>query len=341
MAKLLDFPAVAANSVDAVSDRDFAVEFLAAGAILAMHFSRLAEELVLWASAEFAFIELPDAFATGSSIMPQKKNPDVAELSRGKTGRVYGALMSLLTILKGLPLSYNRDLQEDKEPLFDAVDTLRQILDVVPPMLAAVTFRTDRMRAAAGEGFLNATDLADYLVTKGVAFREAHEIVGKLVRACIASGEHLESLPLARLPPVLPGFRGGREPLYQPRGLCGAAAVGGRDQLSSGGRGYSSGQAIPSPGHEEDDVFFGFGDRPGWSCFSYPRSPPADARGSRWPPQEVLPAAVGGLRAEPQGGGHPAELDSARPQYRRLATHRPDGVSHLAGWRRAGCGTGL
>jgi argininosuccinate lyase len=206
VAKLLDFPSVAANSVDAVSDRDFAVEFLAAGAILAMHISRLAEELVLWASAEFAFIELPDAFATGSSIMPQKKNPDVAELSRGKTGRVYGALMSLLTVLKGLPLSYNRDLQEDKEPLFDAADTLRQTLEVVPPMLAAVTFRTDRMRAAAGDGFLNATDLADYLVTKGVAFREAHEIVGKTVRVCLESGERLESLPLARLRQFSPAF---------------------------------------------------------------------------------------------------------------------------------------
>jgi argininosuccinate lyase len=199
VAKLLDFPTVAANSEDAVSDRDFAVEFLSCCAILAMHISRLAEELILWASAEFGFIELPDAFATGSSIMPQKKNPDVAELSRGKTGRVYGDLVSLLTILKGLPMSYNRDLQEDKEPVFDAADTVRQMLDVLPPMLTAIIFRVDRMRAATADGFLNATDLADYLVTKGVPFREAHEIVGRIVRQCVEAGERLESLPLTRL----------------------------------------------------------------------------------------------------------------------------------------------
>ena len=199
VAKLLDFPAVAANSVDAVSDRDFAVEFLSCCAILAMHISRLAEELVLWASAEFGFIELPDAFATGSSIMPQKKNPDVAELSRAKTGRVYGDLIGLLTVLKGLPLSYNRDLQEDKEPVFDAADTVRRMLEVLPPMLSAMIFRVDRMRAATAEGFLNATDLADYLVIKGVPFREAHEIVGRVVRHCVESGERLEALPLSRL----------------------------------------------------------------------------------------------------------------------------------------------
>ncbi|MBI2458854.1 MAG: argininosuccinate lyase, partial [candidate division NC10 bacterium] len=180
VAKLLNFPKVAANSVDAVADRDFAVEFLAGCAVLAMHVSRLAEELVLWASAEFGFIELPDAFATGSSMMPQKKNPDVAELARGKAGRVYGSLLALLTMLKGLPLSYNRDLQEDKEPVFDAVDTIRQTLDVLPPMLKAIKFRPERMRAAAAEGFLNATDLAEYLVTKGVPFREAHDTVGRI-----------------------------------------------------------------------------------------------------------------------------------------------------------------
>ena len=199
VAKLLGFPAVAANSVDAVSDRDFAVEFLSCCAILAMHISRLAEELVLWAGAEFGFVELPDAFATGSSIMPQKKNPDVAELSRAKTGRVYGDLIGLLTVLKGLPLSYNRDLQEDKEPVFDAADTVRRMLEVLPPMLSAMTFRADRMRAATAEGFLNATDLADYLVIKGVPFREAHEIVGRVVRHCVESGERLEALPLTRL----------------------------------------------------------------------------------------------------------------------------------------------
>lgn len=199
VAKLLEFPKIAGNSEDAVADRDFAVECLACCAILAMHISRLAEELTLWASAEFGFIELPDAFATGSSMMPQKKNPDVAELARGKAGRVYGALLALLTILKGLPLSYNRDLQEDKEPLFDAVDTIRQTLDVLPPMLKAIKFRPERMRAAAAEGFLNATDLAEYLVTRGVPFREAHETVGRIVRECLESGQRLEDVPLARL----------------------------------------------------------------------------------------------------------------------------------------------
>jgi argininosuccinate lyase len=206
VAKLLEFPAVANNSLDAVSDRDFAVEFLACGAILAMHLSRLAEELVLWASAEFGFIELPDAFATGSSIMPQKKNPDVAELTRGKAGRVYGDLVALLTILKGLPLSYNRDLQEDKEPVFDAADTLEQTLAVLPPMLAAITVRVDRMREAAGDGFLNATDLADYLVRKDIPFRKAHEIVGRIVRACLESGDRLEGVPLSRLRQFSPAF---------------------------------------------------------------------------------------------------------------------------------------
>jgi argininosuccinate lyase len=199
VAKLLNFPKIAANSEDAVADRDFAVEFLACCAILAMHVSRLAEELVLWASAEFGFIELPDAFATGSSMMPQKKNPDVAELARGKTGRVYGALMALLTVLKGLSMSYNRDLQEDKEPVFDAADTVRQMLDVLPPLIKAIKFRPERMRAAAADGFLNATDLAEYLVRKGVAFREAHEMVGRIVRECLEAGQRLEDLPLDRL----------------------------------------------------------------------------------------------------------------------------------------------
>jgi len=199
VAKLLQFPQVARNSIDAVSDRDFAVEFLSCAALAAMHLSRLAEELVLWASAEFAFIELPDAFATGSSIMPQKKNPDVAELTRGKTGRVYGALVSLLTLMKGLPLAYNRDMQEDKEPVFDTVDTLQQILGVMAPMLSALTFRPDRMREAASSGFLNATDLADYLVVRGVPFRGAHAIVGRIVRDCVETGERLEDLSLARL----------------------------------------------------------------------------------------------------------------------------------------------
>ncbi|MCS6924806.1 MAG: argininosuccinate lyase [Candidatus Binatia bacterium] len=197
VARLLRFPRVSENSLDTVADRDFVVEFLAACAILAMHLSRLAEELVLWASSEFAFIELPDAFATGSSMMPQKKNPDVPELVRGKTGRVYGNLFALLTVLKGLPLSYNRDLQEDKEPLFDTVDTVKGVLGVLTAMLPHVTFRTDRLREAARGGFLLATDVAEYLVEKGMPFRRAHEIVGKVVRWCLEEDKQLEELSLA------------------------------------------------------------------------------------------------------------------------------------------------
>ena len=164
-----------------------------------MHLSRLAEEVVLWASAEFGFVELPDAFATGSSMMPQKKNPDVAELTRGKTGRVYGDLIALLTVLKGLPLSYNRDLQEDKESVFDAADTVRQTLEILAPMLRAIKFRPERMRAAANDGFLNATDLAEYLVTKKVPFRDAHEIVGRIIKECLEEGKRLEEMPIERL----------------------------------------------------------------------------------------------------------------------------------------------
>ena len=182
LAKDLGFAAVSPNSLDAVSDRDYVLEFLAAGALAGMHFSRLAGDLTLWATAEFGFVEFADAFATGSSIMPQKKNPDVAELIRGKSGRLYGNLVAVLTTMKGLPLAYNADMQEDKEPFFDSVDTLEAILGVLPPLLAALTFRTDRMRRAAGEHFSTATDLADYLVKKGVPFRQAHEVVGRLVR---------------------------------------------------------------------------------------------------------------------------------------------------------------
>ena len=193
VARQLGFARVTANSVDAVADRDAAAEFLAAAAICAVHLSRLAEELVLWATEEFGFIELPDGFATGSSMMPQKKNPDVAELVRGKTGRVMGALVALLTTLKGLPLAYNRDLQEDKPPLFDAADTLRQSLDVLAAMLPHLRFDTGRM-AAAADGLLLATDLADLLVERGVPFRRAHAIVGKLVRHCLATGTSLREL---------------------------------------------------------------------------------------------------------------------------------------------------
>jgi len=198
VARRLGFARLAQNSVDAVADRDAGAEFLAAAAIAAVHLSRLAEELVLWASEEFGFVELPDAFATGSSMMPQKKNPDVAELVRGKTGRVLCALVALLTILKGLPLAYNRDLQEDKPPLFDAAHTLRECLDVLTAMVPALRFRTERMTAAA-DGLLLATDLADLLVERGVPFRRAHEIVGGLVRHCLATGTALRDLDAAVL----------------------------------------------------------------------------------------------------------------------------------------------
>jgi argininosuccinate lyase len=199
VAKALGFDTVSGNSIDAVSDRDFALEFLACASITATHLSRLAEELILWSTEEFGMIEISDAFTTGSSIMPQKKNPDVAELVRGKTGRVFGNLVSLLTLMKGLPLSYNRDMQEDKPPVFDAVDTLKSCLSVSNAMLPEITFETERMRATAGEGYSTATDLAEYLVKKGVPFREAHEITGKIVRYCISSKKDLQSITLKEL----------------------------------------------------------------------------------------------------------------------------------------------
>jgi len=199
VAKALRFRALSGNSLDAVSDRDFVIEPLAAFAILMVHLSRLAEEIVLWASAEFGFIELPDAFATGSSIMPQKKNPDVAELTRAKTGRVFGALVALLTVVKGLPLSYNRDLQEDKEPLFDSVDTVKAASSVMAALVSELAYRRDRMQQAARDGYLNATDMADYLVLKGMPFRQAHEVVGRVVRRCLARQCRIEDLPLKEL----------------------------------------------------------------------------------------------------------------------------------------------
>ena len=199
LARDLGFDAPSANSLDAVSDRDHLIEFLAAGAVLGMHLSRLAADLALWATSEFAFVEFSDAFATGSSIMPQKKNPDVAELIRGKAGRLYGNLMSLLTVMKGLPLTYNSDMQEDKEALFDTVDTLEAVLRVAPPMLRSLTFRVERMREAAGTNYSTATDLADYLVRKGLPFREAHEIVGRVVRHGIANKRELGEMSLEEL----------------------------------------------------------------------------------------------------------------------------------------------
>ena len=203
-ARLLEFDGVAANSVDAVADRDFIVEFLAAAAIAMMHMSRMAEELILWSSSEFGFITLPDAFATGSSIMPQKKNPDVPELVRGKAGGVFGHLVAVLTSMKSLPLAYNRDMQEDKRPLFETVDTLGACVEIVARMLPELTFNRDTMRAAAGRGFLNATDLADYLVGKGVAFREAHNHAGRLVALALEQGKELDDLAIDEMQAVSP-----------------------------------------------------------------------------------------------------------------------------------------
>ncbi|WP_295617537.1 argininosuccinate lyase, partial [uncultured Intestinimonas sp.] len=184
------------NSLDSVSDRDFAIEFTSALSILMMHLSRFSEEIILWCSWEFKFVELDDAYSTGSSIMPQKKNPDVAELVRGKTGRVYGSLITLLTVMKGLPLAYNKDMQEDKEPVFDAIDTVEQCLPVFASMVDTLTVLKKNMQRAASGGFINATDCADYLVKKGMPFREAYMIVGRLVHMCLRSGETLDTLPL-------------------------------------------------------------------------------------------------------------------------------------------------
>jgi argininosuccinate lyase len=206
VARQLAFDALSENSLDAVSDRDFVAELLAALAILGMHLSRFADEIVLWASQQFGFIELPDAFATGSSMMPQKKNPDVGELIRGKTGRLYGNLVNLLTMLKGLPLSYNRDLQEDKQPLFDSVDTVRASLEVLSAMVPRLRIRADRLRAAASAGYTLATELADYLASKGVPFRDAHGVVGAIVQSAIAGGRQLEDLSLAELRQFSPAF---------------------------------------------------------------------------------------------------------------------------------------
>ncbi len=192
----LGFNTVCENSIDGVSDRDFVLELASGLSILMIHLSRLCEEIILWCTSEFGFMTLSDRFSTGSSIMPQKKNPDVAELVRGKSGRVIGALHTLLTMMKGLPLAYNKDMQEDKEAIFDAVDTAALCLELVAPMLETATFHRETMRAAAAKGYINATDCADYLVTKGMPFRDAYRIAGELVNRCIETGEVLESLPL-------------------------------------------------------------------------------------------------------------------------------------------------
>jgi argininosuccinate lyase len=197
VAELLGFDGVTKNSLDGVSDRDFCLELSSMASILMMHLSRFSEELILWSSWEFRFIELDDAYSTGSSIMPQKKNPDMAELFRGKTGRVYGDMMTLFTMMKGLPLAYNKDMQEDKEAIFDSLDTVFACLSVFTPMLKTMRVRPDVMRHAAAAGFINATDVADYLVREGMPFRSAYKITGQLVARCIADGCELESLPLS------------------------------------------------------------------------------------------------------------------------------------------------
>lgn len=204
VADKLDFDSVCLNSLDGVSDRDFIIEFLSIAATMIMHLSRLSEEIILWSSGEFNFIELDDAYATGSSIMPQKKNPDIAELVRGKTGRIYGHLMQLLTTLKGLPLAYNKDMQEDKEGLFDTIDNLEIILKIYPDMLKTMKVNKEKMKQAASSGFLNATDLADYLAKKGLPFREAHEIVGKAVLYGLKQGIELEEIPLEKWRELFP-----------------------------------------------------------------------------------------------------------------------------------------
>ena len=211
-ARLLAFDGPALNSMDAVSDRDYLIELLAALATIMMHLSRFSEELIIWNSNEYRFVELDDAYSTGSSIMPQKKNPDIAELVRGKTGRVYGALMSLLTTMKGIPLAYDKDMQEDKELTFDAIDTAKGCLALFEGMLSTLTFRTDVMENSAKKGFTNATDAADYLVNHGVPFRDAHGIVGRLVLYCVERDMALEDMSLSELKSISPVFE---EDIYQ------------------------------------------------------------------------------------------------------------------------------
>ena len=223
-AELLGFSAPCENSLDGVSDRDFALELLADLSIAAVHLSRLAEEIILWSSTEFSFIELDDAFSTGSSIMPQKKNPDVAELVRGKSGRVFGDLTALLTAMKGLPLAYNKDMQEDKEAVFDAVDTIRLGLSAFIPMCETMTVNAARMREAAGKGFINATDCADYLAARGVPFRDAYKAVGGIVRYCIDNSKTLETMTIDEYRLFRPEFE---EDVFDAISL--EKCVGGRD----------------------------------------------------------------------------------------------------------------
>ena len=237
-AELLGFEGIYENSLDAVSDRDFIIEFLSNSSILMMHLSRFCEELILWSSQEFQFIEMSDSYATGSSIMPQKKNPDMAELIRGKTGRVYGNLFSLLTVMKGLPLAYNKDLQEDKEGMFDTVNTVKGCLHVMAGMLETMTVKKDNMEKAVTQDFSNATEIADYLASKGLPFRQAHEIVGKLVLHCINEGVYLLDLPLVTYQEMSPLFEADLYEVLSP-----SAAVKRRN--SAGGTGFVQiGQAL-------------------------------------------------------------------------------------------------
>ncbi len=207
VADKLGFAAVSNNSIDAVSDRDYLVEFLSIAATIIMHLSRLSEEIILWAGSEFNFIELDDAYSTGSSIMPQKKNPDIAELTRGKSGRVFGHLIQLLTTLKGLPLAYNKDMQEDKEGIFDTIDTLKVILQIYPDMLKTMKVNKERMYQSCRKGFLNATDLADYLALKGLPFRQAHEVVGRAVLYCLNEKLELEEVPVEKWQELFPELK--------------------------------------------------------------------------------------------------------------------------------------
>lgn len=225
VAEQLGFDGLYENSLDAVSDRDFIVEFLAGASLIMTHLSRLCEELVLWSSTEFSFIELDDAFCTGSSIMPQKKNPDVAELVRGKTGRVYGNLIGLLTVLKSLPLAYNKDMQEDKEGMFDTVATLEGALQLFAPMIATMKVNTGRMREAVNKDFSNATDIADFLVGKGLPFRQAHEVIGKTVLYCIQEGKYLLDLTLEEFQNFSPLFDDSIYAVLQPEAVVNARNV--------------------------------------------------------------------------------------------------------------------
>ena len=206
VAQQLGFADICANAMDGVSDRDFALEFLSNASICMMHLSRFCEELILWSSTEFGFVEIDDAYSTGSSIMPQKKNPDMAELIRGKTGRVYGDMITLFTLMKGLPLAYNKDMQEDKPPVFDAAEQLSACINIFADMLDTMTLKTERMEEAAKSGYMNATDAADYLVSKGVPFRECHAIIGEIVLYCIEHGKAIEELSLEQLQDFAPQF---------------------------------------------------------------------------------------------------------------------------------------